>query len=386
MLQLAALTQFTCLGDRCEDTCCQGWSMQVDEATRTRYAERAPELLQDVVEAEEGGWIMRKDPATSLCVRLEGGLCGIHKKYGDGMLGDACHFYPRVTRQLGGQVLRTATLSCPEIARLTLFTDPQPLQPADNGRLPFTLRNYLPDAMSPEEALTVHKAFLDAACDTTASAEQIFLRIARTSRSLDILSQKDWHLLTAFYIKDADLRLPEAQANISDAFNLLHMLCGVIVATRKAPSPRLRQTLADMEAALASRLDWDNVTIQVSEQHALNALEAVRTAWTQHAGRYGPILRRWLYMQLGLGLHPFAGLGPTPTDRATLMGVRLAMLKLALISAHVVRGPLPDAEIVRIVQSLSRLLDHLGDSAFSLSICNETGWSTEPRLRGLLSL
>jgi hypothetical protein len=40
--------------------------------------------------------------------------------------------------------------------------------------------------------------------------------------------------------------------------------------------------------------------------------------------------------------------------------------------------------VVRVVQSLSRILDHLGDPAFSLSIFTETGWITEPRMRGLL--
>lgn len=358
--------------------------MQVDDATRARYQQRAPDLLADVVQAEEGGWIMRKDTTTSFCVRLEGGLCGIHKKYGDEMLGDACHFYPRVTRALGDQVMRSATMSCPEIARLTLFTDPQPLAQAEDGRLPNTMKNYLPEGIPAEEALTVHRAFLDAACDTTATPEQIYLRVARTSRSLDILAQKDWHLLTAFYIKDADLRLPDAQVNASDAFNLLHMLCGLIVATHKTPSPRLRQTVADMESALAAKLDWNNVTIAISDLHSINALETLRALWQQHAGHYGPVLRHWLYMQLSMGLHPFAGPGKNPTERITLLGVRMAMLKLALLCSHAVHGPLTDADIVRVTQSLSRLLDHLGDASFSLSICNETGWSQEARMRGLL--
>jgi len=40
--------------------------------------------------------------------------------------------------------------------------------------------------------------------------------------------------------------------------------------------------------------------------------------------------------------------------------------------------------VVRIIQSLSRLLDHLGDPAFSLKIYAETGWIKEARMRGLL--
>src|SRR5690349_1055310 len=104
MLCTKSLSAFSCLGDKCADTCCQGWSMQVDDVTLARYRKDAPELLGAVEASQEAPWIMRKDPATNFCVKLEGGLCGIHKQYGDAFLSDACHFYPRVTRALGESV------------------------------------------------------------------------------------------------------------------------------------------------------------------------------------------------------------------------------------------------------------------------------------------
>ena len=385
MLQLAALTNFSCLGDRCEDTCCQGWSMQVDEATRTRYAQAAPELLPDVVQAEEGGWIMRKDPTTSLCVRFEGGLCGVHKQYGDSMLGDACHFYPRTSRSLGTQIMRSATLSCPEIARLTLFTDPAPLIEAEDGRQPNSLTNYLPTGMTAEQATAVHRAFLDATADTEATAEQIFMRVYRATRSLELLAKESWHVLTSFYITDADLRIPDARPDVNDCFNLLHMLCGIVVATRKKPSPRLMQTIGDIETALAAKLDWQNVTIATSDQ-SIAGLERILTVRFENTHIYTPILRRWLYSQLSMGMHPFSGFGGSMQNVVTLMGVRMAIVKLALLSFHAVHGAPTDQDIVRIVQSLARVIDHLGDPEFSLMICAETGWSDEARLRGLLAL
>ncbi len=48
ILRANVLSQFVCLGERCEDTCCQGWSMQVDEPTRKRYETDAPELLEAI--------------------------------------------------------------------------------------------------------------------------------------------------------------------------------------------------------------------------------------------------------------------------------------------------------------------------------------------------
>lgn len=387
ILRHPVLSQFQCLGDKCEDTCCQTWSMQVDEQTHALYAKEAPELLAVTEAAVETPWIMRKNPQTGFCVKLEGGLCGIHKDYGDKFLGDACHFYPRVTRSLGDATLMTATLSCPEIARLSLFADLSASgELASADRLPNTLKNYLPEGLSEKDALMIHQLFLNAAADTEVDAELIYLRIACASRQLQTLPIASWPILASFYINDADLRIPVALRNINDAFNILHMLCGLIVASHKPAPPRLMLTITEMQTALASTLDWASVTINTTDASEA-ALEYLQHLWqTEARTLYTPVLRRWLAMQMSITLHPFSGLGATLTDRITLLGMRLATIKLALLSSHSVNGPLRPENIVRVVQSLSRLLDHLGDPAFSMQIAAETGWSDEARMHGLMRL
>lgn len=385
VLRNPVLSPFRCLGDDCEDTCCQNWSMQLDEQTHSLYVREAPELLDAVEAAAETPWIMRKNPATGFCVKLEGGLCGIHRAQGDRFLGDACHFYPRVTRQLGDQILMTATLSCPEIARLSLFADrADAYESGQADRLPHSMKNYLPHGMSEADALAIHRAFVSAAGDDGVDAEQLYLRIACASRQMQALSQESWAILTGFYLQDADLRIPVADASPNDPFNLLHALCGLIVASRKPASPRLMHTIAAMETALASALDWNSVSITTSDA-SLPALARLRQQWQEEASiLYTPVLRRWLGMQMALALHPFSGLGHTLTDRITLLGMRMALCKLALLSAHHVQGPLAQEHIVRIMQSLSRFIDHLGDPAFSLAIAAETGWTAEARMHGLI--
>ena len=381
------LSHFVCLGDKCEDTCCQKWSMQLDEATHSLYKREAPELLSAVEAAEEAPWIMRKDPASGFCVKLEGGLCGIHAKYGDSFLGDACYFYPRVTRTLGSETLMTATMSCPEIARLALFENKiTVLEPANMPRLPSTLRNYLPDGMDTEDAMQVHQAFLDATKDSTASAEQIYLRIASASRSLERIDTPSWKMMAPFYLQHADMRLQPAQHHIADAYNLLHALSGLIVASRRPPTPRLMQTIVEMETALAAKLTWgDNVLISIDELNLPN-FERAKQLWKEEgAAFYAQILRNWLQMQLSLALYPYSGLGATLSERITIIGVRLATIKLALLSNYnIARTSVSQDVVVRIVQGLSRFLDHLGDPALSLSIYTETGWVKEERMRGLL--
>jgi len=380
-----ALAGFSCLGDKCEDTCCQNWSMQVDDATFELYQTKAPNLLDAVVE-EDGLRVMKKSPVTRFCVKLDGGQCNIHKQLGSGFLGDACHFYPRVTRSLGPTTLMTATLSCPEIARLWLLADrPAELQQADAERLPHTLKDYLPEGLSPQDALALHQLFLQATEDSNATPERIYARIAKAGRQLDSLPVGQWPIGAGIYLRSADAAQPIPDGNVLDPFNLLHALCGLIVASQKPASPRLQTTIAEMERALSVKLDWQNVTIDATNASA-SAYEGLKFTWSQHcAQRYNPVLRRWLQAQLSVGLFPFAGLGATVSERITIIGVRLATIKLALMCAcDIYGGELPPEVLIRVIQSLSRFMDHLGDAKFSLMIYTETGWTQEGRLRGLL--
>jgi lysine-N-methylase len=379
------LDSFTCLGAECEDTCCKTWSMQVDPETVARYRAEAHELLDAVEPAEETPFIMRKDTQTGYCIKLDGGLCGIHTKYGDRMLGDACHFYPRITRTLGSTTLMTATLSCPEVARIALFGPAPSYHTAKTDRLPQSLKHYLPEGMEEGHATAVHQAMLNAAMDESVDAEHAYLRIACASRQLQTMPAKNWALMISFYLSDADQRIAPPEYNPNDPFNLLHALCGLIVASRKSPHARLLQTITDMEAALSCTLDWQSVTIATNEQ-SIPSLIAVSTRWAKEGGMYAPVLRRWLAMQMSMHLHPFAGLGTSQEERSTLLGIRLGLVKLALQCAHMRHGALPQAEIVRITQSLSRFMDHLGDATFSLQIAAETGWTNEARMHGLLRL
>jgi len=386
ILRTNVLSQFTCLGDRCEDTCCQNWSMQVDDATLAKYRTEAPELLDAVEQSPDAPWIMRKDPATGFCVKLEGGLCGIHKTRGDDFLSDACHFYPRVTRTLGDQVVMTATLSCPEIVRRALLEEqPSVMNPAEIERLPQTLKNYLPEGVALADALAIHQAFITATEDATVSAEQIFLRMASASRSLERIDQKNWVAMAAFYIKNADTRIPPAEVALPDPFNLLNALCGLIVASRRTPPERLRQTIADMEKALDVTMNWDSVQIQTND-NSLGAYQSLQALWSTEASQhYAPALRRYLQMQMSLALYPYGGFGNTLSERITVIGVRLATIKLALLCSHSIHNAvLPQDVVVRVIQSLSRFMDHLGDPEFSLKIYAETGWTGEARMRGLL--
>jgi lysine-N-methylase len=383
--QYGFIKRFTCLGDACEDTCCKGWGMQVDAATVEKYRAEAPELLEAVTSGE-AEHIMQRDPATDYCVKFEGGWCGIHKAHGSAFLGDACHFFPRITRALGDTPVMSAALSCPEVVRQIVHNeDAFTVYDETIDRVPHSMKNYLPDGIAPEDALQVHQAYLSAARDNSVSPERAFMRIASVARSMQALPVASWKDAAAFYFKNADSRLVFApEPKPEDPFNLLHALCGLIAAAKKTQRPRLMQTIETMETALHASLDWERVGIMLQPDSA-GASERLQAHYKEDAHTViRPFLRSWLAAQIAMALFPYSGFGATLHDRITTLGVRFAVTKLALLCHHARTKSVIESDAVRILQSLSRFLDHLADPELLLAICKETGWEREARLRALV--
>ena len=133
VLQPRSYSRFRCTGSDCEDTCCEGWSVNIDRVTYEKY-KGAPETrvgdlaLAGLVEINPIGTssvnfaTIRMDGIR--CPALQGGLCSIHQALGEPFLADLCSTFPRVLNVTGDVMERALHLSCPEAARLVL-ADPE---------------------------------------------------------------------------------------------------------------------------------------------------------------------------------------------------------------------------------------------------------------------
>jgi len=381
--RLALLERFACAGAACEDTCCRGWDMQVDAAHVTRYRDERPDLLA-AVDPNGGSPVMRRAGPEGTCVMLRGGLCGIHAAEGTDLLGDACHFFPRATRKVGGRASMTASLACPGIARLALYgEDGASRAPAAFDRLPEGLREVAPDGLTGEEARAVREAFAALAADPAAAPERALLRVVTVARTLTRLPARDWAGAMGFLARTVDERLPAADVHPLDAVRLVQTLHGLMAASRHLPSPRLLATVADMERATAVRVDPTSLDVWPAGdlQQAADTLAARRV---RHAAALDRLLRRWLGHELATAEFPFAGLGATPEDRATILAVRFATVRLALLALATDVAPPAEADAVRAVQSLARFLGHLADPTLSLGLYRDAGWLRAGRLAGVV--
>ena len=384
LTRYAFLEKFSCLGADCPDTCCHGWQMPTDTRQRAIYAEKAPELL-DVTDPEQK--IMRRDPVTDYCVKLEGGICGIHKQYGTDFLGDACYFYPRTTRDIGGRPLMGASLSCPEVLRLVL-EEPAPftIQYASVPRLPGFLPKPLAEGVSAESAHAIMAMFMALAQDETLSPEAIMARVIHVSLRLNTYPQPEWEARLPALITDSAQLLP-APPTPSDPYALLYGLGVLIMRGPNTRRPRLEASIRAIEAGLDCQLDWQARDMSYGP-HANQAWNQLQARWHRGAGDVlAPTLRRWIQGQFAAGAWPFAGFaGTTLAERATVLAVRFATVRLALMAQVELDGTPPSQEVViATIQGISRFMDHLADAELSRLIYRDAGWlENESRLLGLI--
>ena len=96
-LQPRYVTEFRCIGDECEDTCCYGWRVNVDEETYDRYRHVADSQLRssfDKLITINTDATQKSDYASlvlteSGCGFLSERLCGIQTKLGESYLPKA---------------------------------------------------------------------------------------------------------------------------------------------------------------------------------------------------------------------------------------------------------------------------------------------------------
>ena len=131
--------KFSCIGPQCEDTCCSGWNVPIDQATYQNYAQNRHPVLAPLFKlalirntsplggspAHFGVLKMRED--ASCHFQQADKLCSIHSVLGEEALSDTCRIYPRYFNQFGAQREHSLGISCPEAARLVLL-NPAPMQ------------------------------------------------------------------------------------------------------------------------------------------------------------------------------------------------------------------------------------------------------------------
>ena len=201
---------FRCLGAECEDNCCRGWEVNVDQAHHDRWAacfaagseertifERSVRLNPEPT-GRRFARVSLEDDGT--CPFLEAdGLCVIHRRHGQALLSETCAAYPRVVSRHQATVEMAGALSCPEMVR-ACFSD------AYCGKVVAFSSDELPTGALPPAVRTLPELPADPYerhFDAVRQTMSAILRgpgISLTSRLLQLLEYT--HRIAVFYHRD----------------------------------------------------------------------------------------------------------------------------------------------------------------------------------------
>jgi lysine-N-methylase len=131
----AFATRFRCIGPACEETCCNRWTITVDEDTyvglekkmsgapntREEFA-RGFRLVPDKERHRDRHALIVLDDKGGCHFHREG-LCSLQQRYGAEGLPATCAIYPRETSIVRDRAEVIARPSCPEVARELLLRD-----------------------------------------------------------------------------------------------------------------------------------------------------------------------------------------------------------------------------------------------------------------------
>ena len=142
MIQPDYAERFACIGPACEDTCCAGWSVSVDEAAYQKYVSLPAGPLRvlidvSILRAADGAGAPGSAPFAAVRMLPSGDcpflsperLCRIQVERGELYLCQTCATFPRNSHTIDGLKETELSLSCPEAARLVLLA-PRLLPPA----------------------------------------------------------------------------------------------------------------------------------------------------------------------------------------------------------------------------------------------------------------
>ncbi len=125
---LKAIKEFTCIGGDCEYSCCKKWQVQIDPETLDRWRNLVNSPLKDQLLGQTANTMLDGEIITSITKKENGncyhlndrGLCKIQIELGAENLPAICNNFPRSHYQSDSTSIQSASLACPEIARLMI--------------------------------------------------------------------------------------------------------------------------------------------------------------------------------------------------------------------------------------------------------------------------
>ena len=364
------MSEFQCIGSACEDTCCAGWHVSVDKGTFKKYRNTKHPVLKDELKqkvkrnrssSSDDNFAKIKMDSEGKCTLLdENHLCTIHKELGPEFLSNTCAMYPRMLKNVAGVVEKSATLSCPEAARLVLLNEKgiefnQDLEPIDSRG--FVENNNM--SQQQQKIFWDLRIFIIQSLQNRAmSIEDRLISIGLFLNRFDKLTVDEQiehlpSLINEFttIIQDGSLSVSIQQLPKNISFQI--GVCKNLIEYRSSipiPSNRYRECLSEMISGLG-------MDAGISDDEVLRNYElAYNEYYKSYMNNHEYIMENFLVNYVFSKLFPFDK--KSVTESYTMMIINFTLIKLHLIGIAKNHKGLNENHIIKLVQSFSKTVDH----------------------------
>ena len=390
--------RFRCIGPACEDTCCVGWRVTIDEETYKKYRRvKEPEMAslfarhvgRSRSQQSAANYARIKMSKDGRCPFLTGdSLCLIQLRLGEDYLSHTCFVYPCTVNEVNGVLEKSATMSCPEAARLALL-NPEPME--------FDL---VEEAVAPER-LQIKGRIDSSALQSANRPVRYFWEIRELA--VDILQNRvfpldDRLVLLGMFCRRlseaaASKRIAEIPAAVDEYRRLQadekvpEMLAGV--PAKAELQVKLAKELADERFAQGissgrylENFAWFLAGIGCTreapfEEVALRYRQAYENCFLPFFNEHSYILENYLVNYVFRNLFPFDQ--RDIFDAFVMLAVHYAMLKMQLAGVAAFHKGLTPELALRVIQAFAKTIEH--NSAYLVRIIellSAGGYNTLP--------
>ena len=109
--------RFKCVAGECEDTCCAGWQIVIDEESLKKY-KKITKGKDKRIDFKEG--VFKQDGERRCAFLNSDNLCDMYIEWGEEAFCETCRKYPRHIEEFENVREYTLSMSCPEAAKIIL--------------------------------------------------------------------------------------------------------------------------------------------------------------------------------------------------------------------------------------------------------------------------
>ncbi len=372
------MDQFKCIGPECEDSCCVGWRVDIDNETYKKYQKIRDDELTPIIEkhvtrnrnqgqSKESYAKIKLDSQAGCPFLNEKMLCRIQLKRGEDYLSNVCATYPRTVNGINGTLERSATVSCPEVARLALLNpsamvfDVHPESRAIRNIIVKDLRtDDLKYNGKPQRYLTELRAFtMDLLQDRSYTLNErliilgLFIQKTQVAVSNNNINEIP-NIMESYKSIIEDGSLKQSIQGLPIQYNIQMKLLKEIVDKRYymgVSSKRYLECLSEFLKGV--KYTNESAVEEIGQRYQ----EASKEYYEPFMNEHEYILENYLVNHAFKNLFPFSD-SKSLFDSYMMLVIHFALIKMHLIGMAGFHSGLNKELVIKLIQSFSKTVEH----------------------------